>query len=189
MWQATLASSRIYRVLDKDFIVDPSTVDLARVVADLAEIRKVLPQRLEFEQLTAIVLDDPDAGVCVGYKDVSAEEFWTQGHMPGLPLMPGVLICEAAAQLCTYQVQRHNLIQTEMVGFGGLDGVKFRGMVVPGDRLLIATQRVALRPKAMVRSRFQCFVGESLVCEGEIRGVPLPIDALRQRAAERQASL
>ena len=57
------------------------------------------------EQLTAIVFDDVERGICVGYKDISPDEFWVRGHMPGMPLMPGVIMCEAAAQLCSYHVQ------------------------------------------------------------------------------------
>ena len=54
------------------------------------------------EQLTAIVHVDPEKHLVAGYKDVGNDEFWVRGHMPGYPLMPGVLMCEAAAQLCSY---------------------------------------------------------------------------------------
>ena len=73
------------------------------------------------EQLTAIVFDDNERGIIVGYKDLAEDEFWTRGHMPGMPLMPGIVMCEAAAQLCTYHVQKHDLLGAEMLGFGGLD--------------------------------------------------------------------
>jgi 3-hydroxyacyl-[acyl-carrier-protein] dehydratase len=166
----------------KDLIIDFSAYDLDRVIAGTEEIRKINPQRFEMEQLTAIVYDDRKKGVCVGYKDVTADEFWVRGHMPGLPLMPGVIMCEAAAQLCSYHAQRHNLLNAEMIGFGGLDGVRFRGTVVPGDRLVVAAQKLQLRIGAMIRCRFQCFVREQLVCEGQIRGIPIPVDALTGRA-------
>ncbi len=165
----------------KDLIIDFSAFDLDRVVADLEEIRRFNPQRFEMEQLTAIVYDDREEGLCIGYKDVTADEFWVRGHMPGIPLMPGVIMCEAAAQLCSYHSQRHNLLQTEMIGFGGLDEVRFRGTVVPGDRLVVAAQKLQLRVGAMIRCRFQCFVREQLVCEGQIRGIPIPLDALTGR--------
>lgn len=165
----------------KDIIVDPSEYDLERVVADIEEIRKYNPQRFEMEQLTAIVFDDLERGVCVGYKDVTEDEFWVRGHMPGMPLMPGVVMCEAAAQLCSYHTQRHNLLKAELVGFGGLDEVRFRGTVVPGDRLVIAAEKLQARPGAMIRCRFQLFVRENLVCQGQMRGIPIPVDALSGR--------
>jgi 3-hydroxyacyl-[acyl-carrier-protein] dehydratase len=168
-------------VAGKDLILDPAEYDLERVVADIQQIRKHNPQRFEMEQLTAVVLDDVERGVCVGYKDTSPADFWVRGHMPGMPLMPGVIMCEAAAQLCSYHVQRHNLLGAEMVGFGGLDGVRFRGTVLPGDRLVIVCERTQLRPGQMVRCRFQCFVRENLVCEGKMRGIPIPVEALTGR--------
>lgn len=165
----------------KNLILDFSEYDLERVIASTEEVRKINPQRFEMEQLTAIVFDDFERGICVGYKDVSTDEFWIRGHMPGMPLMPGVIMCEAAAQLCGYHVQKHNLMQTEMLGFGGLDDVRFRGTVVPGDRLVIAAEKLQLRVGAMVRCRFQCFVRENMVCEGKIRGIPIPIAELTGR--------
>lgn len=166
---------------DKDFILDPAEVDLDRVIADLDEIRQYIPQRDAMEQLSAIVYDDPEAGIVAGYSDQTENEFWVSGHMPGMPLMPGVMMCETAAQLCTYQVQRHGAMKVEMMGFGGLDKVRFRGIVRPGDRLLMVCKRIALRPGAMIRSAFQGFVGESLICEGELVGVSIPVNALQQK--------
>jgi 3-hydroxyacyl-[acyl-carrier-protein] dehydratase len=169
-------------VPNKDLIIDFSAYDLDQVVADIDEIRRINPQRHEMEQLTAIVHDDVETGICVGYKDVTENEFWVRGHMPGMPLMPGVVMCEAAAQLCSYHSQRHNLLGAEMVGFGGMDGVRFRGTIVPGDRLVIVALKLQLRVGAMIRCRFQCFVNEQLVCEGQIRGIPIPVAALSARA-------
>lgn len=165
----------------KNLILDFAEYDLDHVIADISEIRKCNPQRHEMEQLTAIVFDDVERGICVGYKDVSSDEFWVRGHMPGMPLMPGVIMCEAAAQLCSYHAQKHQLLNAEMIGFGGMDNVRFRGTVVPGDRLVVAAQKLQLRIGAMIRCRFQCFVREQLVCEGEIRGIPIPVAALSGR--------
>ena len=158
-------------------ISDLSKMDLNRVEVDLEGIRKVNPQRFEMEQLTAIVYVNRSEGVIVGYKDVRNDEFWVRGHLPGYPLMPGVLMCEAAAQMCSYHSQRHNLLDTPMIGFGGLEA-RFRGTVVPGDRLVVIAQKLQLRVHAMIRCRFQCFVREQIVCEGQIRGIPIPVDML-----------
>jgi 3-hydroxyacyl-[acyl-carrier-protein] dehydratase len=168
-------------VPSKDLILEPSEYDVERVIADIDEIRKYNPQRFEMEQLTAVVFDDAERGICVGYKDTSDADVWVRGHMPGMPLMPGVIMCEAAAQLCSYFVQRHNLLGAEMVGFGGLDNVRFRGTVLPGDRLVITCVRTQIRRGQMIRCRFQCFVRENMVCEGEIRGIPIPVGALTGR--------
>jgi len=114
------------RLAGKDLILDPSAYNLDHVLADIEVIRRYNPQRFEMEQLTAIVYDDVENGICAGYKDVTPDEFWLRGHMPGMPLMPGVIMCEAAAQLSAYYVQRHNLMDGKMLGFGGLDQVRFQ---------------------------------------------------------------
>ncbi|HJT30925.1 MAG TPA: 3-hydroxyacyl-ACP dehydratase FabZ family protein [Pirellulales bacterium] len=162
----------------KDLIVEPSEYDLNRIIADIDEIRCWNPQRFEMEQLTAIVHEDGVRKLCVGYKDVRHDEFWARGHMPGRPIMPGVVMCECAAQLCSYMSQKYDLLGAKVLGFGGMDEVRFRDPVVPGDRLVMAAQLVKVRRGAIVVSRFQGFVREVLVCEGQIKGVPLPSDFL-----------
>lgn len=165
----------------KNLILDPSEYDLNHPLADIDKIRAFNPQRFEMEQLTAIVYDDPERGIVAGYKDLTPDEFWVRGHMPGMPLMPGVIMCESAAQLCGYYVQKYNLMGAQMLGFGGLDQVRFRGTVVPGDRLVIVAEKLQMRAGAMIRCRFQCFVRDNLVCEGEIRGIPIPVEMLTGR--------
>src|SRR5436305_4745024 len=105
-------------------------------LATLDDIRRINPQRFEMEQLTAVVHVDERDYACVGYKDVTDHEFWVRGHMPSLPLMPGVVMLESIAQLCSFVTQRYDLLGAEMVGFGGLEDVRFRDPVLPGDRLI-----------------------------------------------------
>lgn len=167
----------------KELIIDLSAIDFSRVTADLEEIRRHNPQRFEMEQLTAIVYEDTVNHVCVGYKDVMPEEFWVRGHMPGLPLMPGVLMLEAAAQMCSYYANKHDLLGADMVGFGGLEDVRFRDTVVPGDRLVLLSQLVKARRGRMLISRFQGVVRESIVVEGVLKGVPIPVEALKRQHA------
>jgi 3-hydroxyacyl-[acyl-carrier-protein] dehydratase len=165
-------------VAGKDLILDFSEYDVNRVIANVEEIRRQNPQRYEMEQLTAIVFEDSARQICVGYKDLRQDEFWVRGHMPGMPLMPGVIMCEVAAQMCSYYAHKHNLLGTKMLGFGGLEEVRFRDPVRPGDRLVMVAQLVKYRPGAMLVCRFQGFVGQTLVCEGRIKGIPLPVEAL-----------
>jgi 3-hydroxyacyl-[acyl-carrier-protein] dehydratase len=162
----------------KEFILDPAEIDCDQVVAGIDEIRRYLPQRHAMEQLTAIIVDDVEQHICVGYRDITPSEFWVSGHMPGMPIMPGVIMCEIAAQVLTYHIQRNDLSGADVVGFGGMDGVKFRGVVKPGDRLVMVVQVTKHRRGRMVSCRFQGFVGDSLVCEGELAGVALPAAAL-----------
>lgn len=157
----------------KQLIVDLSQIDMNHVIADLGEIRRLNPQRFEMEQLHAVVYEDISRHICVGYKDVTRDEFWVRGHMPGMPLMPGVMMLEAAAQLCSYFVQKFNLLQSEMVGFGGLEEVRFRDPVVPGDRLILLSEMTKVRPRRMIVSRFQGVVRDSIVVEGTLKGIPL----------------
>lgn len=170
----------------RDFIISPNDYDLNRVIADIDEIRRYNQQRFEMEQLTAIVHEDLERALCVGYKDVRNDEFWVRGHFPTVPLMPGVMMCEAAAQLSSYFSKKYQLLDAEMIGFGGLEEVRFREPVRPGDRLVIAVERVRVRPRAMIVCRFQGLVNDSIVVEGMIKGVPLPVDFLV--AAEQSAA-
>ncbi len=169
----------------KEFLVDLSTIDFTRPIADAEEIRKINPQRFEMEQLTAIVYIDPQDYSCVGYKDVTAADFWTRGHMPGLPLMPGVIMLECVAQLCSYVSQKYDLLGAEMVGFGGLEDVRFRDPVLPGDRLIVMCALDKVRRGRMVICRFQGVVGKSIVVEGILKGIPIPVDYIRKLAVER----
>ena len=98
------------------------------------------------EQLTAIVLIDTEKHMIAGYKDVGADEFWVRGHLPGYPLYPGVLMCEAAAQLCSYYITTQGYAQGDFVGFSGLENVRFRGQEILSGR--IHTARGGQTPKA-----------------------------------------
>jgi 3-hydroxyacyl-[acyl-carrier-protein] dehydratase len=164
----------------KELIADLSTIDFDNVVADIDEIRKYNPQRFEMEHLTAIVHEDAEKHICVGYKEVTSEEFWIRGHMPNMPLMPGVVMLEAAAQLCSYFTQKYDLLGTEMVGFGGLDEVRFRDPVLPGSRLILLCKLERVRRGRIIVSRFQGIVGDSMVVEGTLKGIAIPVEALRE---------
>lgn len=159
----------------KPLIVEKSRYDLNRPIASLDDIRKYNRQRFEMEQLTAIVYDNFEEKRCVGYKDLTSNEFWVRGHMPDFPLMPGVVMCEVAAQMASYFVTKHDMFNGAVMGFAGLEEVKFRGMVRPGDRFVIQAEMLKWR-KILVTSRFMCLVGDDIVCEGVLKGVPLPIE-------------
>jgi 3-hydroxyacyl-[acyl-carrier-protein] dehydratase len=151
---------------------DPARLDFNQVLAGREEIERVNPQRFEMEQLTAIVYMDQEAHLIAGYKDVTADEFWVRGHMPGYPLMPGVLMCEAAAQLCSYYVVTCGLLTGDFIGFGGMENVRFRGAVRPGDRLVLIGKGIRLHRRHTIFN-VQGFVGSTMVFQADILGVPL----------------
>ena len=168
----------------RDLITDLSTIDFDNVIGDIDDIRKYNPQRFEMEQLTAVVYEDTERHICVGYKDLTRDEFWVRGHMPNLPLMPGVIMLEAVAQMCSYYTQKHDLLGAEMVGFGGLDEVRFRDPVVPGDRLILLSHLKKMRRGRMLVCEFQGVVNDTIVLDGQLRGIAIPVSAIKELSRE-----
>lgn len=152
-------------------LVDLTTIDLDRVVMPIEEIRRFNPHRYEMEQLTAIAHLDREAGQIVAVRDVRDDEFWVRGHIPGRPLLPGVLMIEAAAQMSSLYYKRVTG-DARFLGFGGVDAVKFRGQVAPGDRLLLLGQVVEIRGRRAVFDT-QGVVEDRLVFEARITGMPI----------------
>lgn len=162
----------------KALLYDLSKIDFNHVVADIEAIRRVNPQRYEMEQLTAVVYESIEEQVCIGYKDTSSDEFWVRGHMPGMPLMPGVIMLEAVAQISAYFAQKYDCLGAKMIGFGGLEDVRFRDPVIPGDRLVLISRLVKARRNRIIICQFQGVVGERVVVEGFLKGIPIPVDML-----------
>ncbi|MCI0499542.1 MAG: hypothetical protein L0Y36_07665 [Planctomycetales bacterium] len=118
------------------FVIDLSAIDLTVVEYDRSAIARVNPQSYEMSQLDGIIWHDLNRMLCLGYKDVTENEFWVRGHIPGRPIMPGVIMVEAAAQLCSF-FMKHIYGLTGFIGFAGIDATKFRDTVVPGKRLYL----------------------------------------------------
>ena len=127
-------------------LIDLTKVDPAQVVADIETIRKSNPQRYEFEQLSHICYMDQEGGELAGVLDVPADVWWGRGHVPERPLMPGVLMLESAAQLCSWFVHHPGRI----FGFGGIDNVKYRSAIFPPDRMIIVGKAQSIRPRRAI---------------------------------------
>jgi 3-hydroxyacyl-[acyl-carrier-protein] dehydratase len=154
-----------------EVMFDVSTVDDGRILYDTSRIMEVNPQRFEMQQLTAIVHIDTALNLIVGYKDVSDSEFWVRGHMPGFPLMPGVIMCEAGAQLIGLYSKKHLLVDGDFIVFSGMDAVRFRGQVKPGDRFWLAGKAIKVN-RRQITFDVQGFVSGKMVFEGTLVGMP-----------------
>jgi len=126
-------------------LYDFTSLNLDHPAYTIDDIRKVNPHRFEFEQLSSVILFSPEQKVIVGLRDVRQDEFWIRGHIPGRPIFPGVLMLEAAAQLCSFYCG--NVVGGEgFLGFGAIDEVRFRGTVTPGERLVLMGREKVLTP-------------------------------------------
>lgn len=166
-------------MLDRSWIVHPDQWDAEHVVADLAAIRRYNPQRFEMEQLTAIVYEDTDRHICVGYKDVTTDDFWVRGYLPSTPVMPATLMCEAAH----YYAAKQGVHPPPGV-LRSLKDVRCWGGVRPGSRLFVVTELLKIRV-ALLTCRFQCVVQKRLVCEGILTGSPFRSEVLREQVMYR----
>ncbi|HEG44753.1 MAG TPA: beta-hydroxyacyl-ACP dehydratase [Phycisphaerales bacterium] len=117
-------------------LFDISEIDLDNVAFNGDDIAEVNPQSYEMSQLDTIVWHDLDKLLCLGYKDVTENEFWIRGHIPGRPIMPGVIMVESAAQIASFFMKRIYGL-AGFIGFSGINNTRFRGTIVPGDRLYL----------------------------------------------------
>lgn len=152
--------------------VDLREVDLDRIEFDRDEIRQRNPHRFEFELLHGIIAFRPDDGIIVGHHLASEDAFWVRGHIPGRPLFPGVLMIETAAQLCSFYWRESFPEIDRFFGFAGIENTRFRGVVEPGDRLILVGKMVQVKPRRAIFDA-QGFVNGSMVFETRIKGMPV----------------
>ncbi|MBN2012345.1 bifunctional UDP-3-O-[3-hydroxymyristoyl] N-acetylglucosamine deacetylase/3-hydroxyacyl-ACP dehydratase [candidate division KSB1 bacterium] len=137
------------------------------VFLDINAIQQILPHRYPF-LLVDKILDLVPLERVVGIKNVTANEPFFMGHFPGRPIMPGVLVIEAMAQVGGVLMLNAEMEPGEkLVYFTNIDNVKFRKPVVPGDTLRFELEMVKYR-RSICKMAGKAFVGEDLVCEAEL---------------------
>lgn len=144
-----------------------SDKEATQTVLDITQIMAVLPHRYPFLLVDRII--DYEAGKwVVGIKNVTLNEPFFEGHFPGAPVMPGVLIVEAMAQTAgVLMLASLPDRESKLVFFTGIDGAKFRRPVVPGDQLRLELTVLKLRPR-YIKLRGEAYVGRQLVAEAQI---------------------
>jgi 3-hydroxyacyl-[acyl-carrier-protein] dehydratase len=158
----------------------PSTDPFARpgTVHTTREIEALIPHRSPILMVDRIVEYDPEAKRIVGIKGVTASEWYFQGHFPGLPVMPGVLQVEALAQTMAVYVAKQPGFGDRIGLFAGIDDVRFKRVVVPGDvlRLEVTMEKLGSR---FGRGRARATVDGEVACEGLLSFIIPPAGVLR----------
>jgi len=153
----------------QQLLFDLSDIDLTAVFASGDEVARRNPQTGHMRQLDHVIYMSADHRDMLGIKLVRHDEFWVDGHIPGRPLMPGVLMIEAVAQLSSFLFRVRGGEQG-FLGFTRCTDTVFRGQVVPGDTLLLLAQEVVFG-----RKRFTCkgqgVVDGRLVFESTVTGM------------------
>ena len=137
---------------------------------DIDEIKRVLPHRYPFLLVDRIIECDMESRI-VGIKNITSNEPFFQGHFPEYPIMPGVLIIEALAQVaCILALKTLKKEGHGSVFFTGIDGAKFRQPVRPGDRLRLELTKIKQRG-TLFRFQGSAYVDDKLAAECTLQAV------------------
>lgn len=131
------------------------------------EIHQLLPHRYPFALVDRIIEYVPGERA-VGLKNVTFNEPHFQGHFPGRPIMPGVLIVEAMAQVGGIVLTQLPGIESGLFMFAGIDKVRFRRPVVPGDQLVMTVELLCVKRRRFGKMHGRAVVDGQLVTEGEL---------------------
>ena len=155
-------------------LFDLSAIDLtAEPLFGREAIARVNPQRREMLQLDGILWYDKEKSQILGFKDVTENEFWVRGHIPGRPLMPGVIMIEAAAQLSSFFIKQV-FEEKGFIGFVGISEAKFRLAVEPGQRLHLLGHIIKYKRRTRathVETKVQGVVDGAIAFEAIVAGM------------------
>lgn len=161
-------SQKIYQQMQRRREGGVRTVEyhLAKPVMDVGDIQKILPHRYPF-LLIDKVLDLQEGKCCKALKNVTVNDYFFRGHFPGRPVMPGVLIVEAMAQTAGILILCRKENQGKLAYFLGIDNVRFRKTVVPGDQLILEVNVVKIKAKTGIATA-KAYVDNKEVAEAEL---------------------
>lgn len=128
------------------------------------EIQKIIPHRYPFLLVDQIIELEPGKRA-VGIKNATANEPYFQGHFPNNPIMPGVLQVEALAQVGAVVLLSMEEYKGKLAVFAGIDEVRFKRQVVPGDTLRLEIEIISMR-RNIGKGEAKAYVGDELVCKG-----------------------
>ena len=131
------------------------------------EILGLLPHRYPFALVDKVIEHVPGKKA-IALKNVTINEPQFQGHFPERPLMPGVLIVESMAQVGGIIVSQMPELPKGLFVFAGINNVKFRKPVVPGDQLVITCELLSIKRQRFGKFKGEAHVDGTLVCEGEL---------------------
>jgi len=152
-------------------LAELSELDLSRDVVPDDELRRLVPHDHEFRMLDGICHLDLERGLVIGYKDFGEDAWWARGHVPGQPIMPGVLMIEGCAQTAAVLMKKREGWGAEkFIALGGVDKARFRDVVVPPVKMYFLSA-VGTRGSRMFRYPAQAFVEDKMVMEMELLGV------------------
>lgn len=134
---------------------------------DIVKIQEILPHRYPFLLVDRVLEINAEELKAVGIKNVSANEPFFQGHFPGKPVMPGVLITEAMGQVGAVLILSLDRFKGKIPFLASIDNLRFRKPVVPGDQLRIEVQITATK-RNVGKMTGNAYVGDTLVASGEI---------------------
>jgi 3-hydroxyacyl-[acyl-carrier-protein] dehydratase len=136
------------------------------MMMNIKEIQDILPHRYPF--LLVDRIEEMETGKkAVGIKNVTMNEPFFQGHFPGNPIMPGVLIVEAMAQVGGVAILSMDEYKGKFAVFAGIDGLRFRRQVIPGDTLRMEVELIALK-RGIGKAKATASVDGQLACQGEL---------------------
>jgi 3-hydroxyacyl-[acyl-carrier-protein] dehydratase len=160
--------------MPSELLIDLEALDLSATAADLEGVAAVIPHRGDMLLLDSIVWHDEAFDHGVARKHVHDDEFWCAGHIPTRPIMPGVLLVEAGAQLSSWLYYKRSGAKW-FAGFTRIENTAFRGQVVPGDDLLLLCRCTKYSERRFV-TMLQGLVEDRLVFESTITGMAFPKD-------------